>query len=84
MSCLSLQMLCPNSSPFCLHRWNAYDVDGNGVMNKKELKKFADDCVERCISSMEEQIRAQNPHIDSQAELDEILREERMFILPGE
>jgi Ca2+-binding EF-hand superfamily protein len=62
--------------------WAKYDSDGNGFLDRNELKQLAQDCVDRMITMMEEEIRRANPGI-SEKNLKKAIEREKMFVLPG-
>lgn len=62
--------------------WQQYDLDGNGVLDRKELALLASDCIARTLAMVGEEVRKQNPNV-SESELQAAIEREREFILPG-
>lgn len=62
--------------------WNQYDCDGNGILDRKELKLLANDCIGRTIKMFADEIRQRNPGI-SEKNLQRAIDKERVFLLPG-
>jgi len=42
--------------------WQQYDLDGNGVLDRKELALLASDCIARALVMVGEEVRKQNPN----------------------
>ncbi len=62
--------------------WEHYDADGNGYLDREELKKLATECVERTLKMFADQLREANPNI-SDEQLKKEVDKERFFLLPG-
>lgn len=62
--------------------WDHYDADGNGYLDRDELKKLAAECVERTLKMFADQMREANPNITEEQLKKEVDRE-RYFLLPG-
>jgi len=62
--------------------WAQYDMDGNGVLDRRELKLLANDCIARTLQAIEDELRRTNPGISEKA-LKEAIERERIFALPG-
>lgn len=59
-----------------------YDIDGNGSLDKKELKLLASDCIDRTLKMYEDEIRRTNPNM-SENNIKKAVEKEKMFLLPA-
>lgn len=62
--------------------WNVYDRNHSNSLNKSELKSLADDCIDRQMKLLEDDLALKNPHL-SPEQLKEKLKEERVFLVEG-
>jgi Ca2+-binding EF-hand superfamily protein len=62
--------------------WSQYDTDGNGHLDKRELRALAGDVVDRILKIFADHIRARNPGMGENA-VKKVVEKERVFILPG-
>jgi hypothetical protein len=57
-------------------------VDGNGVLDRKELKLLAQDCIDRTMKMYEDEFRRLNPNLNA-AQVQKSLEKEKQFMIPG-
>lgn len=62
--------------------WNEYDVDGNGILDRNELRQLASDCINRTLKMFRDELKKVNPKL-SESELEKLVEKERYFLLPG-